>query len=315
MARLSTRSRVRSRGQPGAGQVGSYLTTLGITDGKSIVERGLQLRVNAQPVGPQPAIVLTPSFPAIPGQPVAITVLADAFSAVAVRTLTLDGVALALDANGRVLFTAPATGLYHLVATATDLDGFTSTTTSTLRVRDPLDQSAPQVRFDPGVGGSRVTNTIVIGGSIVDSNLESWTLEIARSGGHAFRAALRRASGPVTGTLATLDPSRFAPSFYELRLTATDIAGRSAQVSTDVELDPAALRAASSAPSPISPRPSAARRSPSPGALSLVQRVRHGQLRRGVGRLSGATCASTPTCLRPDRKPPVSSTRCASAHG
>src|SRR5262249_52734040 len=82
---------------PGAGQVGSYLATLGISDGKSVVERGLQLRVNPQPVGPQPTIVLTPSFPAVPGQPVAITVLVLAFSAVAARTLTIDGVAAALD--------------------------------------------------------------------------------------------------------------------------------------------------------------------------------------------------------------------------
>ena len=77
---------------PGPVYLGGYLVTVDVTDGKSTVGRGLELRVNAQPVGPAPAIVLTPSFPAFTGQQVSITVLADAFSAVASRTLSIDGV-------------------------------------------------------------------------------------------------------------------------------------------------------------------------------------------------------------------------------
>ncbi|MFN6997022.1 MAG: putative Ig domain-containing protein, partial [Aquincola tertiaricarbonis] len=71
---------------PSAGQIGDHLVMLRLTDGRSIVERGLALRVAAQPQGPDVTIVLTPSFPAVPGQPVAITVLADAFSALAGRS-------------------------------------------------------------------------------------------------------------------------------------------------------------------------------------------------------------------------------------
>jgi hypothetical protein len=42
-------------------------------------------------------------------------------------------------------YDSAATGVYKLLATATDLDGYTGTTTENIRVRDPQDQSAPLV--------------------------------------------------------------------------------------------------------------------------------------------------------------------------
>src|SRR6185295_12730457 len=119
---------------PGAGQAGDYLVMVGITDGKTLTQRGLALHAAVAPQGPDVAIELTPSFPAVPGQKVEITVLADAFSAVAAKTLTVDGAALTLDERGRASFTPNATGLYHLVATATDLDGYTTTFEKLLKV-------------------------------------------------------------------------------------------------------------------------------------------------------------------------------------
>ncbi|MFN0038823.1 MAG: tandem-95 repeat protein, partial [Burkholderiales bacterium] len=223
------------RWAPGPGQVGDYLIAISATDGKDVVERGLALRVNPQAIGPQVSIVLTPSFPSVPGQPVAINVLADAFSAVAGRTLTINGAPLVLDATNRAFFTAPASGIYKLVATATDLDGYTTTTTENLRVRDPLDQSAPAVNLDLALGGQRITTPIAVTGSVVDGNLERWTLDIAPAGSERFET-LASGSGAISGTLATLDPTRFDQGFYQLRLTATDIAGRSGEAITEFEL-------------------------------------------------------------------------------
>ncbi|MBI3348492.1 MAG: putative Ig domain-containing protein, partial [Burkholderiales bacterium] len=221
---------------PTAGQVGDYLAVVGVTDGITTVERGLQLRVTAQPAGPVPTIVLTPSFPAVPGQPVAINVLADAFSALASRTLSVNGAPLALDASGHAVFTAPASGIYQLTATATDLDGYAASSTMLLRVRDPLDHSAPVVALDTGLGGAHVVSPLAITGSVADSNLERWTLAIARTGSDGF-TTIASGAGPIAGTLATLDPARYAPGFYQLRLTATDVAGRSAETATAFELD------------------------------------------------------------------------------
>jgi hypothetical protein len=220
---------------PTPGQTGDYLVNLSLTDGKTTVEQGLALRVNALPKGPAVSIALTPSFPAVPGQLVAINVLADAFSAVASRSLSVNGAPLALDANGRALFTAPASGLYQLVATTTDLDGYSSTTTQLLRVRNPLDSTAPLVALDAALIGSRITATQAIAGQIADSNLESWQLEITRADSESY-ALLAKGSTIIDDLLFQLDPARFDTDFYSLRLTATDVAGRVAQSEAFVEL-------------------------------------------------------------------------------
>jgi VCBS repeat-containing protein/YD repeat-containing protein len=220
---------------PGPGQAGDYLVIVSITDGKATVERGLALRATELPVGPDVSISLTPSFPAVPGQPVAITVLADAFSAVASRTLTLNGAALALDERGRAMFTPPASGLYQLVATATDLDGLTSTTSLVLKVRDPLDSAAPSVYLSLSLERSTLTTTTAIRGRVADSNLESWQLEINRAGTNTWTLVAQGAS-TVDDLLAQLNPAGYEAGPYQLRLTATDVAGRSALALVSLEL-------------------------------------------------------------------------------
>src|SRR3990167_6664639 len=224
---------------PGPGQAGDYLVIISITDGKATVERGLALRATTLPVGPDVNISLTPSFPAVPGQPVAITVLADAFSAVASRTLTLNGAALPLDERGRAMFTPPASGLYQLVATATDLDGLSSTTSLVLKVRDPLDSAAPSVDLSLSLEHSTLTTTTAIRGRVADSNLESWQLEINRVGTNTWMLVAQGAS-TVDDLLAQLDPAGYEAGPYQLRLTATDVAGRSALTQVSLELRAAA---------------------------------------------------------------------------
>ncbi len=223
---------------PGAGQAGDYLVIVAVSDGKATTERGLALRATQVPVGPSVTIALTPSFPAVPGQPVAITVLGDAFSAIASRTLKLNGAALALDERGRAIFTPPASGLYQLVATATDLDGFTSTTTGLLKVRDPLDSAAPVVALATDLDHSQITIPQAVVGRVSDSNLESWQLEIARAGSDRFIVVAQGTTAIDGGVLAQLDPAAFEAGPYLLRLTATDVAGRSALAQVAVELRP-----------------------------------------------------------------------------
>jgi len=166
-------------------------------------------------------------------------VLAEAFSAVAGETLSINGAALALDERGRASFTPPASGLYRLLATATDLDGYTTTFEKFLKVRDPADTAAPVVGLDPVLAGQALEAPTAIRGQIVDSNLESWRLEIARAGSDAF-VLLNEGTTPVEGVLATLAPGAFEAGPYRLRLTATDIAGRSGETETNVELAAAA---------------------------------------------------------------------------
>ncbi|MBN8491307.1 MAG: tandem-95 repeat protein, partial [Burkholderiales bacterium] len=224
---------------PAPGQVGEHLVVLSLSDGKTQVQRGLALAVDALPVGPQVTISLTPSFPSLPGQPVALTVLADAFSAIASRTLTLDGAPVALDAEGRAIIVAPATGLYTLQATATDVDGYSRTVTQLLRVRDPADTAAPVASLDATLTGRRLNADTAIRGRVADANLESWRLEIAALGTAADGPGwtlLAQGTQPLDGVLATLQADGFQRGFYQLRLLAQDVAGRRGEATTTLEI-------------------------------------------------------------------------------
>lgn len=72
-----------------------------------------------------------------------------------------------------------------------------------------------------------------------DLNLDFWALDLAPAGSSAF-ALLASGSGPVAGRLATLDAGAVRNGAYRLRLTATDVAGRTSRTEIPVEIDSAA---------------------------------------------------------------------------
>ena len=56
-----------------------------------------------------------------------------------------------------------------LLATATDQDGLVGTTSAVLKVRDPLDNAAPVVSFDPSVVNAVLSGPTAILGTVADS--------------------------------------------------------------------------------------------------------------------------------------------------
>ena len=79
-----------------------------------------------------------------------------------------------------------------------------------LKVRDPNDQAAPVVAFDPRLANARLTAATAIVGTVSDSNLDSWVLDAPRSARRTF-TTLASGNAPVaTGTLATFDPAALA---------------------------------------------------------------------------------------------------------
>ena len=76
------------------------------------------------------------------------------------------------------------------------------------------------------LSGAPITNTTPIVASVADANLDSWTLEIGDVG---WREPVVIAAGFETlgeQAVGVFDPSDYRDGFYEIRLTATDIAGR-----------------------------------------------------------------------------------------
>src|SRR3546814_9629509 len=103
---------------------------------------------------------------------VLVHAVADSLSDIISLRVWLDGQELSLDANGRTTIAAGTPGKYELVATATDADGGTKTITRQLKIRDPLDRSAPIVVFAGDLAAAPIDGAVPVSGSVADPNLE-----------------------------------------------------------------------------------------------------------------------------------------------
>ena len=210
------------------------------------------IRALATAQAPTVTIETTPSFPALPGQDVLVHVLADSFGDIASLALTVDGQAVTLDTDGRAVINATQPGKLTLVASATDIDGFSGEITQELKIRDINDSTAPVVAFAAQTLFTVLDRPTDLFGSVADSNLDYWTLEIGRQGdvqgstsvaGDRTSGATRggfveiaNGAGPIEGSLYRLNTNAWANGVYKLRLTAVDIAGRLGQTSTTIQV-------------------------------------------------------------------------------
>ena len=125
LAEPTSRRPACSPGRPGPGQAGDHLVRFKVSDGSATTTKTIVIRAVGIELKPTITFETTPSFPAVPGQDVRIHVLASSYGAIANLTLTVDGQPVTLDANGRATVRATAPGFINLVATTTDVDGFT----------------------------------------------------------------------------------------------------------------------------------------------------------------------------------------------
>ncbi|WP_372898799.1 putative Ig domain-containing protein, partial [Stieleria sp.] len=223
---------------PNPGQLGRTIIDARASDGLAETKHTIVIDSVATPQLPDVRIVTTPSFPALPGQTVRVDVIADGFAPIDSLGLTLDGVPVALDANGRGEIVAGVPGKQTLVATATDVDGFVGSTTETLRVRDSADKTPPQLALSFG-GVTTATEPLDLIASVVDVNLDNWVLEIASRGSNDFRPLVEGESTGDGFVLTTIDPATIANGIYTLRLSARDISGRGSETTIDLAINSA----------------------------------------------------------------------------
>ncbi|WP_205678900.1 CARDB domain-containing protein [Aquisphaera insulae] len=221
--------------RPGPGQAGDAVVQFSVSDGEATAMVPVVLRAAIVPEPPAVSIELTPSFPVVPGQKVLVHAIAAGLAEIAGLTLSIDGQSVTLDAQGRAQIVAGAPGRRVVEALATDIDGLVGRTTAVLKVRDPADEQAPTVALASSLAGSRLTAAVDVIGTIADTNLDTWTLELAPLGSDAY-VRLASGSSPVAnGLLARLDPATLIDGSYRLRLTATDISGRTSRAEVQVE--------------------------------------------------------------------------------
>ncbi|MDH5668993.1 MAG: putative Ig domain-containing protein, partial [Nitrospira sp.] len=235
------------RWTPGIGQIGDYLMLVTVSDGQATTTDSFVLRAGTELQTPHVQIDLTPSFPVVPGQKVLASVLASGLAEIVSTTIMVQGsdpvwVPVPFDHLGRAVITAAGPGELIIRATATDADGVTGTTETVLKIKNPDDKTAPILAFDGAVPGMVVRDASAIRATILDSDLDSWTLEIAHATSDAF-TLLASGNTPILSTqhsaLVTLDPSGYSNGFYRLRLTAQDVAGRRAETEALIEVNSA----------------------------------------------------------------------------
>ncbi len=231
---------------PTAGQLGSYFINFSVSDGELTVNKTATIKVLNQIEPPKLILDLTPSFPVLPGQKAIVSILADSIADIADIQVKVDGTIVngfkynASRNGGSFTFTSNSTGRHELEIIATDADGRVSKIDRVIKVKEPTDTAAPFVELASGLNGAKLTSTTQITGRVVDTNLDEWKLEIGELGTESYRV-IEGGYNALSGlsNLSILDPQTLANGFYNVRLTATDISGRSSVSNAIVEVNTA----------------------------------------------------------------------------
>jgi large repetitive protein len=151
--------------------------------------------------------------------------------------LLINNQAVALDSNGVGTYKVTTAGVVTATATVTDINGNVSTANSTTNVIDPSDVEAPNIKLDlTSIVNGIVTGRTDIKGTVTDTNLDYYTLEVARWGTDNWQEVFRGTNSVTNGTLGKFDPSLLENDSYRVRLTAYDTSGRGSQVEDQIDV-------------------------------------------------------------------------------
>ncbi|MEZ0296534.1 MAG: putative Ig domain-containing protein [Candidatus Methylacidiphilales bacterium] len=152
--------------------------------------------------------------------------------------LTVDGTAVPLNQFGIAAVTMDRSGFVPIVATARDRSGNVATSTLTIRVINPADQSFPVVSIDsaPLEAAAGVISTATqITGNVNDDALEYWRMDIApldlidstqpAADNPAYRVLGNGTTNIAHQPTGRVDPTTLANGSYYLRLIAGDSNG------------------------------------------------------------------------------------------
>jgi RHS repeat-associated protein len=218
----------RLRWTPSATQLGTQPITLTVTDSAGAkVTQQFNLSVTADTEAPKVNLIGSTNIADI-GENLFFQALATDNVGIKNLQLFINNTPVAIDGNGLVQLKAQQPGAIIAKAIATDLAGNQTETTTTIQVRNPADTDAPQIDLDlSGITDGTITGPVAIKGSVTDTNLDYYVLEVAPLDGSApFKEVFRGTGNVSNGTLGTFDPSLLLNDSYILRLSAFDTNGQ-----------------------------------------------------------------------------------------
>ena len=214
-------------------QAGSYPVIVRVDNGAAYTDQAYTLEVGTAPVPLTVSVGVNPAI-ANAGANVTITVAGSGGSGPVTRSLTVDGQTVALDAGGRAVIVAAASGAHPIVATARDAAGV-QTQATLYSVRDGADTTAPTAIITAPTDDADVTAPATVTGTATDAHFAYYKLLLRTAGEGAWRE-IGGGTRPVTaGALGRLDPTQLSNGIYELMLVVTDVNGQ--QTSQVVTVD------------------------------------------------------------------------------
>jgi RHS repeat-associated protein len=218
----------RLRWTPSTTQLGNQFVTLTVTDSAGAkVTQQFNLSVTADTEAPKVNLIGSTNIADI-GDDLFFQALATDNVGIKNLQLFINNTPVAIDGNGLVQLKAQHPGAIIAKAIATDLAGNQTETTTTIQVRNPADTDAPQIDLDlSGITNGVITAATQLRGTVTDTNLDYYVLEVAPLDGSApFKEVFRGTGNVSNGTLGTFDPSLLQNDSYILRLSAFDTNGQ-----------------------------------------------------------------------------------------
>ncbi|MEL7496446.1 MAG: putative Ig domain-containing protein [Planctomycetota bacterium] len=221
---------------PGADQIGNNDVRVRVSDPRGgFAEQEFTLVVSADTEAPRVAILLSDN-PIDVGGMVDIRVSSVDNVGIESLVLTIDGVAVPLDANGNARIQLDEVGSVTALATAIDAAGNEGTDSIQIFVADPNDVDGPVISISsPGDGDSITAVTDVIG-TVTDDTLVSYRLFLAEFGTRQFTEISVGTENVTDGVLGQIDPTLLQNGSYVLRLEAVDAGGNQSVIEQSVEI-------------------------------------------------------------------------------
>ncbi len=213
---------------PVVSQLGDHDVSVRATDSRGLSDVQSYTVAVAPDVTP-PGVTVILDTPRIdPGGEAVLTVTAEDDGAPPDVSVTVNGVPIPLDDDGRATIPGTESGPIVIIVVVTDGAGNETTETTVLAVTDPDDDTPPVAQIDAPADLAEVTFIEDLIGTATDENLFRYQVGLARGTDAPFELLEEGFAPVVSDVLATLDATLLENGLYRVRLVAEDVNGATA---------------------------------------------------------------------------------------
>lgn len=208
-------------------QQGTHAVKVSVSDGKgsSLQSYTVAVSDNTQPL--TVSIVFTPQI-ITSGESLTATIVEQGGSGTAIISATLDGQAVTINAQNKLLINTSTVGSHSV--TVTVIKGEESLTESAnFFVQDGTDTTPPVITITSPEHEANISAPTPLMGSITDNNLKDYKVMISAKGKQQWSEIATGTTQVIDSQIAVIDPTLLINGFYDVVVIATDINGAETQ--------------------------------------------------------------------------------------